>query len=99
MLTQNIFSNNKAFRTLSLNSQYISIFKNPRDQSQIAHFAKQFSPYNIRWVVDAYKKATKAAYSYLLFDNHQSTPDRIRVRSNIIPGQGPVRVWVPKTKL
>ena len=87
LLTQNLFVKGKVFRTVSLNSMYISLFKNPRDQSQVTNFAKQFSPYDVRWVVDAYRDCTRAPYTYMLFDSHQSTPDRIRVRSHILPGE------------
>jgi hypothetical protein len=97
LLTQNIFSRNPAFRDISLNSTYIILFKNPRDSSQISHFAKQFAPGNSRFLVNAFKECTKAAYSYMLFDNHQSTPDVIRIRSNMLPNQRPVMVWGPNT--
>ena len=40
-LVQNLFSKNKESRTISLNSQYMVIFKNPRDASQIANLAKK----------------------------------------------------------
>ena len=43
-LVQNIFPKNKESRTISLNSQYMVIFKNPRDASQIANLAKQMYP-------------------------------------------------------
>ena len=33
-LVQNLFPKNKESRTISLNSQYIVVFKNPRDVSQ-----------------------------------------------------------------
>lgn len=45
---------------------YISIFKNPRDKTVMIQFAKQFSAYDIRWVVDAYNSCTKAPYTYMV---------------------------------
>jgi hypothetical protein len=97
LLTQNIFSKNPAFRDISLNSTYIALFKNPRDSSQISHFAKQFAPGNSAYIIGAFKECTKKAYSYIIFDHHQATPEAIRVRSNILPIERPVRVWMPKT--
>src|SRR6185436_6207776 len=41
-LTQNIFFKNT--RTMSLNSQYLILFKNPRDATQITHLARQMYP-------------------------------------------------------
>lgn len=86
LLTQNIFSKNIYFRDISLNSTYVILFKNPRDSLQIVNFARQFSPGKNPYIVQAYKEATKSAYSYLLFDLHQSTRDDLRVRSNVLPG-------------
>ena len=42
-LVQNLFPKNKESRTISLNSQYIVVFKNPRDVSQMTTLAKQMS--------------------------------------------------------
>ena len=43
-LVQNLFPKNKESRTISLNSQYIVVFKNPRDVSQMTTLAKQMYP-------------------------------------------------------
>ena len=98
LLTQNIFANNPYFRIISLNATYISVFKNPRDSSQISHFAKQFAPHNPKYIVDAFKECTMKAHSYMLFDSHQSTDDEVRVRSNILPHEGQPRAWIPNAK-
>jgi hypothetical protein len=97
LLTQNIFSKNKVFRDISLNSNIVVLFKNPRDKSSIVNFARQFSPGNNTYIVEAYKDATNKAYSYLLFDLSQSTPDNIRIRSNILPGELPMCVYTKKS--
>ncbi len=97
LLTQNIFSKNPVFRDISLNSTYVILFKNPRDSSQIVSFAKQFAPGKNGYIVEAYKEATKSPYSYLLFDHHQATPDILRVRSNILQSEWPLKIYMPKT--
>ena len=43
-LTQNLFLKGKQTRTISLNSNYMAIFKNPRDKSQFSHLASQMFP-------------------------------------------------------
>ena len=43
-LTQNLFPPGKLSRTISLNSHYFIIFKNPRDSLGIATLAKQMFP-------------------------------------------------------
>jgi hypothetical protein len=95
LMTQNVFAKNPVFRTISLNSQYVFIFKNSRDSSQITNYAKQFSPGDTDWVVDSFRECTRAAFSYLLFDHHQTQEEEIRVRSHILVQQWPMRVWGP----
>ena len=43
-LVQNLFPKHKESRTISLNAQYMVVFKNPRDASQVTHLAKQMYP-------------------------------------------------------
>lgn len=72
-------------------------FQNPRDQSAITSFAKQFSSNDVDWVVNAFDKCTTAAYTYMTFDTTQSTPNALRVRSHYLPGEDVFpRVWVRK---
>ena len=94
LLCQNLFQTGPFFRTISLNSTYMVVFKNPRDSSQISHFAKQFAPGNGKWIIQAFKEATKRPYTYIFFDNHQSSPEHVRVRSNILPHEAPMKVWM-----
>ena len=53
-LTQNLFPPGKLSRTISLNSHYFIIFKNPRDSLGIATLAKQMFP-------------NRTQYSWILF--------------------------------
>lgn len=94
LMSQNVFPQNKLFRDISLNSTYIVLFKNPRDSSQIRHFANQFSPNDIRWLVEAFRECTKKPYSYLMFDHHQRSDDDVRVLSNFLRPEWPMRVWM-----
>jgi hypothetical protein len=57
--------------------------KNKRDGASVSFLARQISPYNTRYITEAYLKATRKPYSYLLFDLRQETDDLIRLRSNI----------------
>jgi hypothetical protein len=47
-LTQNIFYASKENRTITLNAQYIVLFKNVRNKSQIAFLARQMRIIPIR---------------------------------------------------
>ena len=86
-IVQNLFYKGKEQRTISLNSNYLVIFKNPRDLSQINHLAKQISPGKTKAVQEAYLDATRRPYGYLLCDFTPTTPDELRLRTNIFPGE------------
>lgn len=91
---QVLFPDHKMYRNISMNSKYVVIFKNPRNSAQIRTFARQFSPGNNKYIIDAVESILKKPHSFVLFDLHQKTPDEIRVRSNILPKDLPIRVWV-----
>jgi hypothetical protein len=92
---QNLFFKNPQIRTLSLNSHYIIVFKNPRDKSQIIHLAKQMYPGDVGFLKDAYTQATRDAYGYLLIDLRQTSPEAIRLRTGILPHETSV-AFIPK---
>ena len=93
-LTQNLFHAKQ--RVISLNADYIIVFKNPRDGSQFAHLARQVMPQNTKFLTWAYKEATENPHSYLLLDLKAETNDRYRVRSNILPNDGDTQfVYMP----
>lgn len=94
-LVQNFFNKNKHMRTISLNAQYVVLFKNPRDNSQFAHLARQLYPTNYRFAVDAYINATRDPFSYLLLDLRSEQDEDLRLRTHIFPGEVQ-HVYVPK---
>ena len=57
-IVQNLFGKNKEQRTISLNSHYLVVFKNPRDASQITHLAKQMYPGKLKYVQESAKYAS-----------------------------------------
>ena len=57
-LIQNLFPKNKESCTISLNSQYMVVFKNPRDASQMSHLARQMYLGRVKFVQEAFKDAT-----------------------------------------
>ena len=87
-LLQNLYHRGKENRTISLNTQYIVLFKNPHDQQQVAHLARQMYPNNSHSFLDVFRYATKEPYGYLLVDLKQDTADDDRLRTNIIKGVG-----------
>ena len=94
-LVQNLFHKNKHVRTISLNTHYIVLFKNPRDASQFTNLARQMYPNRSAFAVEAYKDATREPYSYLLVDLRPEQDEDLRLRTNIFPGESQY-VYVPK---
>lgn len=86
-IVQNLFGKNKEQRTISLNSHYLVVFKNPRDASQMTHLAKQIYPGKVKYVQESYKDATSIPHGYLLIDLRQDTPDHLRLRTSIFPSE------------
>lgn len=84
-LSQNLFIQGKETRSISLNSHYMVIFKNPRDRSQFSFLARQMYPNNSKFLEEAYADATSKPHGYLFIDLKQSTHDSFRIRANIFP--------------
>ena len=86
-ITQNLFSQGKYARDLSLNSNYMILFRNPRDQQQIQILSKQMFPQNSKFLIESFDDATKKPHGYLLIDLKQTTEERNRLQSGILPTQ------------
>lgn len=90
-ITQNLFQQSKEYRTVALNAQYLFLFKSPRAIQQVTILASQLFPRgsnSSRAFVDAYKHATLNPFSYLMVDLKPDTPERLRVRANVLPNEG-----------
>jgi len=86
-IVQNVFDQGKQNRTISLNAQYMVLFKNPRDATQITHLAKQMYPGHLQYVQESFRDATNTPHGYLFIDLKQDTPDHVRLRTSIFPGE------------
>ena len=58
-LTQNLFPPGKQSRTITLNSHYMIVFKNPRDSLGISTLARQMYPNNTKYLLESFPDATK----------------------------------------
>ena len=86
-LTQNLFHKNKHARTISLNSHYMVLFKNPRDAGQFAILARQMYPSGSKFAEEAYRDATMRPFGYLFVDLKPQQEDDYRLRTNIFAGE------------
>ena len=97
-LTQNFYYKGKEMRTITLNAQYIVLFKNPRDKQQIKTIARQMFDTDAAYMLEAYNDATSHPHGYLLVDMKQATSDMLRLRTNITPEDTPTHVYIPKSQ-
>ena len=58
-IVQNVFDKGKIHRTISLNSHYIVLFKNPRDQGQARNVAQQVFPNKVKIFITLSKMQLK----------------------------------------
>ena len=85
--------------TISINAQYMVLFKNPRDNTQVVNLVKQMYPDRIKYMQDAFRDTTSVPHGYLFLflDLKQSTPEHLRLRSNILPDSGTYQyAYIPK---
>ena len=94
-LLQNLFNPGKFSRTISLNTNYMVLFKNPRDKAQIRILAQQMFPGRKDFFLQAYENATIEPHGYLLVDLRTECSERLRLRTGILPGEWPA-VYIPK---
>jgi hypothetical protein len=76
-------SKGKENRTMSINTQYIVLFKNPRDQIGLAILARQMYPSHPKKFMIKYTEATNRPYGYLFIDLKQNTPEEDRLKTDI----------------
>ena len=92
-LTQRLFNNNEFFRQISQNSDYIGVFKNPRNSKEIRTLASQITP-NTLELLNIYQKATRDPYSYILINLTQEGLPQLKYISNIFSKNHVVNVYV-----
>ena len=75
LIVQNMFNINKYHRTISLNTHYMVLFKNPREMSQIMALAHQMYPRRTHFFLETFARATAKSHGYMVIDMKQDTPD------------------------
>lgn len=88
-IVQNLYHKDRVMRTISLNAHYTVVFKSPKDKSQIMTLGRQMFPGNSSFLTSAYNDATDAPYSYLVIDSRPSTPDKLRIRAQVLGDESP----------
>jgi len=94
LLTQNLYQEGSHNRTRNLNTHYLVLFRNPRNKQQVASLERQMFPRDAGYLINVYETATRLPYGYLFIDLHQSTNDLLRLRTNILPHESPMVVYI-----
>ena len=87
-IVQNLFHQGKGSHSISLNSHYLVLFKNPRDKLQILTLAKQMYPRQTDFILKQHEEAVKIPFGYLLIDLKTTTQDNCPVRTNVLGEEG-----------
>lgn len=83
-ILQNLFFQGKSSRTISLNTNYLLLFKNFRDAGQAGILAQQMYPKNTKFFMESYEDATRTPFGYLLIDYKAKTPEQYRLRTALL---------------
>ena len=86
-IVQNLCHRGKHHRTISHNAHYMVLFKNLTDVSQIIALAHQMYPRRTQFFLEAFARATARPHGYMVIDMKQNTPDILRLRTFIFPGE------------
>ena len=86
-IVQNLFHRRKHNETISRNAHYMVLFKNLTDVSQIMALAHQMYPRRTQFFLEAFARATARPHGYMVIDMKQNTPDILRLRTFIFPGE------------
>ena len=95
-LLQDLFSGGPHSKTISRNAHYFVIFKNPRDCSALQALLFRAFGKGMQDVMTLFREVTDRPYGYLMFDFHPASNDKLRLWTDVLPDEGPARVFVPK---
>ena len=92
-LSQRMFVNNEYFRQISNNCDYLVIFRNPRNYSEIRTLAQQITPLNLE-LIQIYSKACKFPFSYLFINLTQEGEEKVKYLSHLFDYDHYVMVYI-----
>ena len=93
-LTQRMFVNDENVRQIFQNCDYFTIFKKPKNSSEIRSLARQMSPGNPN-LASIYLEVTKSPFSYLFNNLTQECQPHVKYLSNLFNG---IQTYIPMGK-
>ena len=96
-VVQNVFNQNREMRNVFLNAQYKVLFNNPSDLNQLTVLNSRMFPGHSNFLKSVMNDASqKKSHAYVVLDVHPRTPQDLRVRTDIFPGEDN-NVYLPDT--
>lgn len=92
---QNLLYQASQMRTISLNSHYIIVMKNPRDESQLMHLARQIDSKNPQRIIEAYRDAVKTSFGYLCIDFKPNTDPNFQLKTSLTREENKKGIFAP----
>jgi hypothetical protein len=83
-VVHDLFQGDK-MKKIRRNTDLTFLFNSPNDVQGIMNLAQRWCPADPRYVIDAYNKAMRTRYNFLLLDNQNDTPIKLRCRERIWP--------------
>ena len=77
-IVQNLLHQGRRSRSLNLNTQYLVLYKNPRDMQQIKTIAQQMYPTDWRRFLAYFEAETSRPYGKVIIDLHPETEEKNR---------------------
>lgn len=94
-ISQNMFNSSPRNRTISINSQYMIITKNPRACSQLNVLGLQlFGKGKSNILCEVYMDVMKKPYNYFVIDLHSASNSDYMIRTQIFPNEDPI-IYTP----
>ena len=90
-IMQNVYEQGKKARSIALNTQYLVLFRNPRDVTQLMTLGKQMFPRQPQRIVEAMEDITaEDPRGYLIIDNTCTAKEDYRLRTKVFPQEDPI---------
>ena len=78
-IVQNLLHQVRRSRSLNFNTQYLVLYKNPRDMQQIKTIAQQMYPTEWRRFLAYFEAETSRPYGKVIIDLHPATEEKDRI--------------------
>ena len=86
-LNQNLYCQGSKARTISLNTHFLVLMKNPRGLSSLQCLSRQDFAGNSKLLIEAYNYCMKTPYGYLVLVLSPFSREDTRLRSRIFPNE------------